>query len=105
MSTELPIGCTLTAAELPARLAEMRSIGEDALTSATCEGRRAELRFRSVAGAAERLGAIVAAESACCAFLDLRLSGDDAGLLLTIEAPAGGQPVVSELVATFRGGA
>ena len=34
MPTDSPIACSLTAAELPERLAEMRAVGERALLSA-----------------------------------------------------------------------
>jgi hypothetical protein len=45
------------------------------------------LRFRSVAATRKRLEEIVAAEAACCAFLDLRLEECGEELLLSIEAP------------------
>lgn len=104
MSNDPPIACTLSAAELPKRLAEMRAIGDDALTSAVRDGRRSVLTFEASAGTRQRLVAVVEAESSCCAFLTLTLVDGAAGLELTIEAPEGGEPVMQDLVDAFRGG-
>ena len=103
MATDLPIVCTLTAAELPHRLAEMRAVGKAALISAEAAGRRATLHFRPGAETRHRLEAIVAAESECCAFLEFELDGRKADLALTIQAPEGGEPVLREMVDAFRG--
>jgi hypothetical protein len=88
---------------MPERLAEIRSIGQSALTSATTEGPRAVLRFQPTAEIRERLEAIVVAESTCCAFLAFDLAYDSHELALTIEAPTGAEPVMTELVDAFRG--
>lgn len=99
--TELPMACSLSAAELPGRLAEMSAIGRDALLEAERSERRTILRFRRGDQTRERLDAIVAAESSCCAFLSLELREDSDGIALTIGAPPGGEPVVDDLVAVF----
>ena len=102
MPIEPPIACTLSEAEMPARRAEMAVIARD-LVSAHAEAARGELRFRSAAQTRERIAAFVAAESRCCPFLRLELR-DEAGVLtLTIEGPAGSEPVVHELLAAFTG--
>jgi hypothetical protein len=101
MSTEPPIACSLTAAELPRRLAEMEAIGRDALLAASATGRRATLRFRPDAQTRHRLEAIVVAESLCCPFLDLALAEEDDALVLSVTAPAGAEPVLDDLVAAF----
>ncbi len=103
MPTELPIACTLSAAELPERLAEMRAVGQDALRSAETTDSLAVLRFRASAATRQRLAAIVAAESECCAFLGFDLTDEPDVLRLTIRAPKGGEPVMHELVGAFRG--
>jgi len=69
----------------------------------TQEGGLASLRFRPDAEIRERLAAIVAAESQCCAFLDLRLEHEANATVLTIAAPDGGTEVVHELAAMFAG--
>ena len=101
MPTALPLACTLTATEMSLRLAEMAAIGEVALLSADTADRRATLRFRAVADTRERLAAIVAAESECCAFLDMALRDESDALALTISAPPGAEPVLDDLVAAF----
>jgi hypothetical protein len=101
MPTKLPIACSLSATELPARLAEMSDLGRAALLDVERSGARAVLRFRSGAEIRQRLAVIVAAEARCCALLDMRLRDDDGGLALTVDAPANAAPVVDELVAAF----
>ena len=105
MPTELPIACSLSAAELPVRLAEMADIGRTSLVGAERDGARATLRFRDRGDTRERLAAIVAAEARCCAFLDMTLDAGDDGLVLSIRAPADAAPVLGELVSAFAGAA
>ena len=100
MPTELPLACTLTADQLPARLAEMSALGQERLVSADRDGRRAVLRFRPGADTRSRLEAIVRAERQCCAFLGFELSEEPASRA-GHRGPAGGEPVLDELVAAF----
>jgi hypothetical protein len=101
MATDLPLACSLDQADLAARGAEIREVGRAALLGAEAENARAVLRFRPQSR--ERVAAIVAKEAACCAFLSMRLDEGPEALRLTIEAPPGGEPVMHELVAAFRG--
>jgi hypothetical protein len=103
MPTELPIACSLNATELPQRLAEMAALGRAALLDARTRPTRAELRFAAGAGVRERLEAIVAAESQCCAFLTIAVTEEPDTVLLTIDAPEGAEVVLAELVDAFRG--
>jgi len=105
MPSEPPIACPLSADELPARLAEMTAIGEEALDQAEVDGTHAVLRFRPAADTRTRLERVVAAESQCCAFLDMDLSDERELVVLTIDAPDGAEPVLEELVGSFRGDA
>jgi MerR family transcriptional regulator, copper efflux regulator len=98
MTYEIPIACTLSADERPARLAEIEALGRDALIGVGADG---TLRFRNDPGIRARLAAIVAAEARCCPFLDLELSASGAELRLTIRAPVEAEPVARELAATF----
>src|ERR1700712_1401181 len=98
MSPELPIACSLSATELPERLAEMAALGDAALLDVHHAGAHAELRFAAEAGGRERVEAVVAAESECCAFLRMRVTDAADGVLLTIDAPEGAEPVQQELV-------
>jgi arsenite methyltransferase len=98
MTSDTPIVCSLSAEELPARLAEMASIGADALRGVDPGG---ALRFRNDEATRVRLEAIVRAESECCSFLslDLRENGDQ--LELRIRAPEGAEAIADDLVRAF----
>jgi hypothetical protein len=103
MPTELPIACSLGASELPERLAEMAELGRAALLDARAEPLQAQLRFAVGARVRDRLDAIVAAESQCCAFLTMHLTDEPDAVVLTIAAPEGAEMVLAELVDAFRG--
>jgi hypothetical protein len=95
------ITCTLTARELPQRVAEIRALGRAALLSVERRPAVAVLRFRAGPEARAELRRIVAAEARCCAFLHLDVEDGPDGLLLTIAATPGGEPVMHELVDAF----
>jgi hypothetical protein len=101
MSSETPIACSLNAADLPRRLAEIRAIGADALLTADDGG----LRFRNDEPTRARLEEIIAAESECCAFLSFELHATGDKLELRITTPDGGEALAGELVDAFREGA
>lgn len=103
MSPESPVACSLSATELPLRLAEMAALGRAALVDAVADATRAELRFAAGAGVRDRLRAVVAAESRCCAFLTMRVTEERDAVVLTIEAPEGAGSILAGLVAAFRG--
>jgi hypothetical protein len=103
MSTVLPIACSLKATELPERLAEMAALGRAALVDSRTGLTRAELRFAAGAGVCERVEAIVAAESQCCAFLKMAVTQEPGTVVLTIDSPEGAELVLAELVDAFRG--
>ena len=96
MSKETSLACTLNTAERSARLARARELGERALVGVEVSDRQALLRFR---GERERVEALVAVESECCAFFEFATirNGDDTEL--KIETPEGGEPLLRGLVA------
>ena len=100
MTTQPPIACSLGAAEMPGRRAEIAVLAR-ALVSAEAQGARAVLRFRAGARTRKRVAAFVEAEGRCCPFLRMELRDGDGALTLTIEGPAGSEPVVDELVGSF----
>jgi len=100
MTTDPQIACSLSADELPTRLAEIGAIGRDSLLSVSPTG---VLRFRADQATRGRLEDIIAAESACCSFLDFELREDAGELVLTITAPAGAEPLAVDLVNAFAG--
>ena len=103
MTTELPIACSLSAAEMPPRLAEMAAIGDTSLLDVERSERGAALRFRNHPGTRVRLAAIVAAEAECCAFLTMRMRDEPKAITLVIDAPEGAEVVLEELVQAFAG--
>jgi hypothetical protein len=101
MPSELPVACSLSATDLPERLQQMATLGRDALLESHTDETRAQLRFAAGADVHERVTAIVAAESQCCAFLTMHVGDESDTVVLTIDAPEGAEPVLSELVAAF----
>jgi hypothetical protein len=101
MPAELPIACSLSAAELPERLAAIADLGRAALLAARIDPTSAELRFAAGSGVRRRVEAIVAAESQCCAFLAMRVEDEPDAVLLTITAPVGAELVLADLVDAF----
>jgi hypothetical protein len=98
---ELPIACSLDAGGLAARHADLAVLGRRSLLSVDGRGGLpAVLSFRGDPDTRAELERVVAAEAECCAFLDLRISGDDP-LELRIDAPADAAPIVEELVDAF----
>jgi hypothetical protein len=103
MTNQPPIACTLGAAEMPARRAEIAVLARE-LVSTEAQGARGVLRFRPGTRTRERVAAFVDAEGRCCPFLRMELRDDGGALALTIEGPAGSEPVVEELVGAFAPG-
>lgn len=98
---ETPIACSLEAAELQQRLAALAAVGGESLLSRLETGGRNRLRFRGGSATRMRLTEIVAAERACCPFLDLSLTEQGDELLLTIEGSGEGRAVADELAGAF----
>lgn len=103
MPEELPIACSLDPGDMTRRYAEMSALGRSGLMEAEQGVRHSVLRFRDGDRTADRLGAIVAAEAECCAFLSMKVSKEPDGLQLTIDAPEGAEPILEDMVNAFRG--
>jgi hypothetical protein len=103
MSEDKPVACSLGAGELQQRLAAMAEVGAESLISREDEGSHHRLGFRSDATTRRRLEDIVAAESRCCAFLEISLTEEDGSLILSIAAPDQGRAVADALAAAFAG--
>jgi hypothetical protein len=102
MSRELPVVCSLEAADLQTRLAEIADLGAEALLGGAMRDHTHLLRFRSAPSVRRRLEKVIAAEAECCAFLDLALDEQGGDLVLTISAPEAGQPTADALAAAFE---
>jgi|Tabmets5t2r1_1033131.scaffolds.fasta_scaffold49374_2 hypothetical protein len=103
MPAELPIACSLKAAELPARLAEITTLGDDALIDVHRPPGHAELRFAAGDGIRDRVEAIVRAEAHRCAFLNMEVRDEPNLVVLRITASADADLVLAQLVDAFRG--
>jgi hypothetical protein len=103
MPAELPIACSLKATELPARLAEITMLGDDALIDVHRASGDAELRLAAGDGIRDRVEAIVHAEAHCCAFLTMEVRDEPDLVVLRITASADADLVLGELVDAFRG--
>jgi len=101
MTTQDPVACSLSAADLDQRLGAVASVGADSLIAREVRDGRHLLRFRGDGATRRRLEEIVAAEAQCCAFLNLSLSDEDGELLLSIAAPDDAQAVADGLAAGF----
>jgi hypothetical protein len=101
MAQDLPIACTLSGPDLRARLAEIKSLGDDGLIDVDGTPGSRVLRFRRSEGISRRLAAIVEAEAQCCAFLDLAIDESEDSLSLTITGPEGSEAVVDDLAGAF----
>lgn len=73
MSIDPPMACSPSTGDLTVRPAEIAALGRQALLAVREDGTRVELRFDPGAGVRERVEAIAAAESECCAFLTMRV--------------------------------
>jgi hypothetical protein len=102
MPEDLPIACSLSASEFPARRAQMAALGRDALVDARVDGLNAQLRFAAGAGVRERVERFAEDEGRCCSFLRLRIEDAPDEVLLVIDAPADAERVLAELVAAFE---
>jgi hypothetical protein len=96
-----PIACSLTSAEMPARLAEMAAIGQAALVAFDRDAHSLTLRFQASDTTRARLEAIVAAEAHCCSFLEMRLRDEASAIALEIATPAGAGPILDDFVKAF----
>jgi hypothetical protein len=101
MTDRLPIACSLGADDLRRRLEEIAALGAKGLRSRSAEGDVRVLRFRPDPPIRRRLEEVIAAESGCCAFLELGLTEEDGDLILRIAAPEDGMPVADELALAF----
>jgi hypothetical protein len=96
----IPTACTLGPADMKARQADLRALGEDGLVSKVINGESAVLRFRPDAAIRRRVEAAVTAESECCPFLDFALEHGENATVLTITAPDG---AAETLASVFSG--
>jgi hypothetical protein len=99
---ELPIVCSLDAARLQAREAELERLGRSLISVSRPGGMAVTLRFTADRETHERVDRIIAAEAECCPFLDLSVREGET-LELTIDGPEDAAPVITGLVEAISG--
>ena len=91
---ELPIACTLSPDGMTARLALIDVLAADGLLDRTPTASGLRVRLRDTPDIERRTHELVAAESACCAFLEFTLHREDGYLVLDIAGPQNARPVI-----------
>ena len=89
-----PIASTLTPAGMTARLALIDALADDGLLDRSPTETGLRVRLRDTPEIERRTRELVAAESACCAFLEFALSRDRSALILDITGPRDARPVI-----------
>ncbi len=91
---EPPIACTLSPDGMTARLALIDALAADGLLDRTPTASGLRVRLRDSPDIERRTRELIAAESACCAFLDFTLGREDGDLVLDITGPPNTRPVI-----------
>ena len=99
MTTDLPMACSLSAAELEERGERWHRLAERALVESSYEGGVAILRCRADPGVEAELRELVRLEGECCPFLTLAVSSRDGGLVLEVSGPPGAEQMVAAFAA------
>ena len=93
------IACTLTPDAMTARRALIESLAADALLARAATGAGLRLRLRDTPEIERRTRELIAAESACCAFLDFELTRDGSAIVLDVTGPADARPAIDAFFA------
>jgi hypothetical protein len=91
---DLPIACALSPDGMTARLALIDALAADGLLARAPTASGMRVRLRDTPDIERRTRELVAAESACCAFLDFTLGREDGALVLDISGPQNARPVI-----------
>jgi hypothetical protein len=90
----IPIACTLSPDGFRARLALIDALAVDGLLDREPTATGLRVRLRDTPEIEQRTRELVAAESACCAFLNFDLGRDAGDLVLDINGPEDAQPII-----------
>ena len=94
--SDLPIACSLTAEQLPARREALAAFD---VVDARVTGRVAVRRSAATEAA---LAEFVQLENECCPFFDLRVITEPDVLILEVGGPPDAEPLILQLVEEFR---
>jgi hypothetical protein len=92
--SDRPIACTLSPDGMTARVALIDALATDGLLDRTPTDTGLRVRLRGTPEIERRTRELIAAESACCAFLDFHLHRDGTALVLDISGPRDARPVI-----------
>jgi hypothetical protein len=93
------VACTLARGDYEDRTRDLAAFASGALRSRQPIDGGQRLTFTGGAEVERELRAAVAAEAACCAFLDMTLVRTSEGLVLEVTGPAQARPLIAELFA------
>jgi aminoglycoside phosphotransferase len=96
---ELPIACSLDAAQLAERGERWQALADQALISVEQTERGARQRYRGGAAIEAELRDLVELEAECCPFLELQVERVAAEIQLEVSGP----PEAADVVAGFAG--
>ena len=91
---DLPVACSLTAAEQSERAAEFRELTRRALADRRREDGRVVLSFRARPGVAEQVEDLARRERECCPFLEISVERGEGLVALSIGARPDAAPVL-----------
>jgi hypothetical protein len=94
-----PIACRLRAGEYLDRTHQLAALAARALRGRERIAGGERLTFAHTREIERELQAMIAAESSCCAFLQMQLGRNGQGLMLEITGPEGTEPIIAELFA------
>jgi hypothetical protein len=83
----VPVACTLTPDDVPARMRRWQLLRERAAPVAELHDGRLEVRYVGGDGVLDELRELAAAEQACCAFATWSVADHDGGPSLLVAAP------------------
>jgi hypothetical protein len=98
--SDLPIACTLDAAQLRDRVRVIDALVSDALIDQEPIDGGLRTRFHAHEGIEGRVRELVAGEARCCAFLTFAIGHGPGELWLDITGPAEARPVIDQFFAT-----
>lgn len=95
--SDIPIACSLDAADLADRTGEVRRLAARALVGRERMPEGQVLRFRDSGGIEAELRDVIAREKACCPFFEFALERRDGELRLEVRAPEAARPLIDSL--------
>jgi hypothetical protein len=96
---DVPIACTLTAAQHRSRTTELAALAERALLAREPIPGGERLTFARTPGTERDVDAAIAAERSCCSFLRFAVDRRDGRLVVDVTGPPEAHPVIAALFA------